>query len=146
MGTRAAFWIGDPRDMNHRHWLGCKAWDGYPGNPEIDVILRAASEAEFGGAVAGLAAKSDDFARPDRGWPYPWDDDIFLTDFTYAFFDGCPRATCFRSGFVPASKVLGNPDFEWDSKDDPTLKSIPAPAVYDRTQPDSIMFLGMPAQ
>jgi hypothetical protein len=144
MGTRAAFWVGDPRDLSKREWLGATAWDGYPENPAIAVILRAVWEAEFRGAVAGLAARSDDFARPDRGWPYPWADDIFLTDFTYAFFDGCVQATHFHYGFVPASKVLADSDFEWPDLDDRSLRSIPAPAAYDPTQPDSILILRKP--
>lgn len=135
MGTRASFWIGNPTDLENREWLGCIAWDGHPENMSC-----SSSEESFRGFVAGLSTR-EDFATPDKGWPFPWADDIFVTDFTYAFFDGKVMAACFHCGFVPLEEAQKD-DFEWPDKD--TLpKGIPAPKPYDRSQPDSIMIISL---
>jgi hypothetical protein len=136
MGTRAAFWIGDPRRLDAREWLGCKAWDGHPRNPEFAPLLGATTEAEFRAAAEALRD-----TRPDGGWPYPWADDVFLTDFTYAFLDGETRVSSFHHGFHPASEVTAE-GFVWpDEPDDPTTRRIPAPSGYDPSQPDSILIM-----
>jgi hypothetical protein len=144
MGTRAAFWIGDPRNLDNREWIGCKAWDGYPGNRDIDAILKTTTVEAFRDAIYVLSSTADDFAHPGGRWPYPWSDDVFLTDFTYAFFDGRAHVTHFHYGFVPASEILGNPDFQWAEKEDPSLRSVPAPSAYNPLQPDSILVMRGP--
>lgn len=143
MGTRAAFWIGDPRNLEDREWLGCIAWDGCPGG-DCDTFRHATTEAGFRKAVHALALSRDDFARPDGGWPYPWHDDIFLTDYTYAFFDGEVQLTAFYAGFMTFAEYDAHDGDEAKRDDDPTLRNVPAPAEYDRRQPDSIMIFGAP--
>ena len=138
MGTRAAFWIGDPRQLDAREWLGCKAWDGYPDSPNIRPILLAKSEKEFRKYVGELA-KQDDFAKPDGGWPYPWKNDIFLTDFTYAWIDRQVKVARFYSPFVTVAEC-DSPGFEFGD-DDPTMKGVSSGKDYDTSQPDSIMIL-----
>lgn len=133
MGTRAAFWVGDPRDIENRQWLGCKAFDGHHDN--FPQFAEAKTEAEFRGMVAVLELDHD-FAKAGSGWPYPWDDDVFLTDFTYAWLDDKVCATNFRHGFLPYS-----PDAEWPDEIDPTMQDVPAPEKYNRAQPDSIMII-----
>jgi len=137
MGTRASFWIGNPGDLQNRAWLGCITWDGYPdGLPGIENI---SSIGAFRAYVATELSGRDDFANPKGGWPYPWDDDIYLTDYTYAFFDDAVQVTCFHQQFRTINEELNaDPNEEWDN----TLPTnIPAPSKYDRTQPDSIMIL-----
>ena len=138
MGTRAAFWIGDPRDLENREWLGCIAWDGYEW--AFDSQWAAfSSEQEFRDAVSTLEQR-DDFAHPGRGWPFPWDDDIFLTDYTYAFFDGKVWSAGSHHGLIPiADRLLGA---ECSEDDDPSLVNIPAPEEYNPAQPDSIILIG----
>lgn len=120
MGTRAAFWIGDPRTEN-REWLGCVAWDGYPGG-DCRNLFEATTEQEFRERIAAMRASRKDFATPDKGWPFPWSDDVFLTDFTYAWIDGNPVASCFHHGF--SGKECLEDGFEWPEEDDPTLCNI----------------------
>lgn len=141
MGTRAAFWLGDPRDLTAREWLGAKAWDGYPENPDLSTILKATTVDEFRSAVSRLASDSSrEFAMPEGGWPYPWHDDIFLTDYTYAFFDDSVQLTCFHRGFITFSEYSSE-DFEFVDRDDPSLFGIPAGSPYNPNQPDSILII-----
>lgn len=138
MGTRAAFWLDDPRNIETRQWLGCKAWDGYPdGLPELSSVKTID---DFKSVVSDLS-KHDDFAVPSGGWPYPWDDDIFLTDYTYAFFDGKVQVACFHSGFIPFSEAIAESkeNDPFDRFDDALSHSVPAPKSYDAKQPDSII-------
>lgn len=136
MGTRAAFWIGDPRNVESRRWLGAIAWDGYPdGLPELAVVR---TEADFIAVVKKYEDRRD-FALPSRGWPFPWADNIFLTDYNYAFFDDVLQGTCFRRGFVPFAKLDTD---EYHAGDRDTLPSnVPAGKAYDPSQPDSILIL-----
>lgn len=135
MGTRASFWIGDPRDLEHREWLGCVAWDGYEWCEDNDWS-RISTEVEFRSAIAIVKEERDDFADPMRGgWPFPWVDDIFLTDVTYAFFNGAVWYTWFYAPFVEVGEE--QPE---DHPDDPSMRGVPSPsAEWDRSQPDSIL-------
>lgn len=141
MGTRAAFWMGDPTNLERREWLGCIAWDGYPSAFEE---LAACNEAGFRAAVMRMAVNRDDFATPTRGWPFPWADDVFLTDYTYAFFDGAVQVCCFHRPFMPmAAYLTRDEETEDETTDDPRHAKVPAPALYDPTQPDSIMIVSI---
>lgn len=145
MGTRAAFWVGDPANLDSREWLGCIAWDGHPEN--FKDFTTATTERGWRQRVRNLAAKRNDFVHPARGWPFPWADDIFLTDVTYAFFDGTVHVCWFHKPFQTivdyfAPRPETNEEEEEEEElDDPRHKKVPAPAAYDRTQPDSIMIL-----
>jgi hypothetical protein len=134
MGTRAAFWKGDPRNLADREWLGCIAFDGYPDGKVGDVLAATSLEA-FLAAVQELSQEPD-FADPRGGWPFPWSDDVFLTDFTYAWFNDEVNVSCFHSGFVSSSKAIAG---EWPENDDPSCSKVPSGKEYDRSQPDSIM-------
>lgn len=137
MGTRAAFWIGNPVDLGTREWLGCVAWDGYPS--EFAQLAEITTAPEFRAAIDATATIRSDFADPTKGgWPFPWNDDIFLTDYTYALIDGIVQCACFHSEFRPLAFELANPESE-SPPDDPTHHNVPALADYDRSQPDSIM-------
>lgn len=133
MGTRAAFWIGDPRSED-REWIGCRAWDGYPSN--FEELIQCATEEAFRRDALSVC----DATPQNGGWPYPWADDVFLTDYTYAWIDGQVVVTYFYQRFVPLATVYAD-DFEWPDKDDPTYRNIAAPATYDPSQPDSIMMI-----
>ena len=141
MGTRAAFWHGDPRDFENRKWLGCIAFGGHP---EIDGkcggVMSAMTEEGFLAVVDKLSSERD-FASPDGGWPFPWTDDVFLTDVTYAWFDGRVNVALFHHGFVSVEDAI---DGKWPDGDDPTCRGVPAGRDYDRSQPDSIMIFGVP--
>jgi|SRR3990167_3368543 len=135
MGTRASFFLGDPRDVDNRVWLGCVAWDGYEwaDNGEGDWI-KIKSEADFLQAIKQVQETREDFANPSGGFPFPWIDDLFLTDYTYAFMNGEVYVACFHSSLTPLR------EWEGGDKDDPSMLNVPAPKGYwDRSQPDSIM-------
>lgn len=136
MGTRAQFFIGDPRDVVNRKWLGTLAWDGYPEG-DCKVLAKCKTESAFRLAVAKLARKRDDFCDPQtNSFPFPWNDDLFLTDCTYAFFDKAVQYASYHNGFVPASEWGGDPD-TW-----PELPhNTPAPIGDGPPGPDSIMIL-----
>lgn len=134
MGTRASFWIGDPRKIKNRKWIGCIKWDGEPdGN--IEVLKEAKTEDEFIDIINNIYSNRDDFAHPDKGWPYPWDDDIFLTDYTCAFFDNEIKIAYFHRGFFPFSEI-----FKIDGEDN-LPDNIPAPMPYNSEQPGSILLM-----
>jgi hypothetical protein len=140
MGTRASFWIGDPRDLNNRTWLGCVAWDGYPEG-DIETLKDAKSPEEFAGMIGSLAQRRDDFTSPiDSGWPFPWDGDVFLTDYTYAWIDGGIQIAHYHSGFFTWP--------EWEKqqeRDDALPDDVPAPAKYDPEHgKDSLILLTIP--
>lgn len=143
MGTRAAFFIGDPRNVDDREWLGCIAWDGYPEG-DCAKLANCATENAFRVAVQSLKDERDDFADPSGGWPFPWDDDLFLTDHTYFFVDGRVWVECGRQ-LAEHAKYLAftNDEAEafYDLPPDPTLEGVPAPKAYDSSQPDSIIIL-----
>lgn len=140
MGTRAAFWVGDPREMALREWLGCLAWDGYPdGVPE--PLRQVTTEDEYRHCIQRIA-QAHEFAPPGGGWPYPWADNIFLTDYTYAWMGGQVMVSHFCRGFFPMARYFdgvgspGDPDMH-----DATLVNIPAPEPYNPSQPDSILIV-----
>jgi hypothetical protein len=114
MGTCAAFWVGVPlTTQTHTgimHYtpnilLGCVAWDGHPENfPELKGIT---GEQAFRRAVRENIAIRDDWTPGRHGFPFPWRDDLFLTDFNYIYSRrpnlrrGAVFASCYRSGLVP---------------------------------------------
>lgn len=134
MGTRAAFWVGDPTDLENREWLGCVAWDGYEwldtwkgGDIKtVDLFRKAVSE---------IILVRKDFSYPGGGRPFPWDDDVFLTDITYAFFDGGVKVCWFHLPFQAIQNV------EELEMADPTHINVPAPEKYNPGQPDSILIV-----
>jgi hypothetical protein len=144
MGTRAQFFIGDPRDTEAREWLGTIAWDGYPDG-DCGALAKASSEVGFRALVEHLKANRDDFCdRAQHGFPFPWRDDLFLTDFTYALFDGAVQMTCYHRGFVPlAEYVNGTDEFKeaYHEAPEQLAKNVAAPAGGKPGGPDSIMIL-----
>lgn len=146
MGTRAAFFIGDPRDLENREWLGCIAWDGYPDG-DCSVLADAKTPEEFRGLVANIASERDDFAYPDKGgFPFPWTDDLFLTDCVYGFFDGAAHVEV-NDNWRTVKWMLETDADEIDrwrenTPADPSFNDVPAPGgEWDTSQPDSIMIL-----
>ena len=121
MGTRAAFFVGDPRDIKGREWLGCVDWDGYPEG--VGLVPMAAHEAEYRAAVAKLREERDDFTGPEGDrFPFPWTDNLFLTDCVYGFFEGKTQLSEFGHPFRdPAVEQ------EEDEEKDPRCKDVPAP-------------------
>lgn len=140
MGTRAAFWVGDPRDIDAREWLGCLSWDGYPDGHGL-VLRDVSDESSFRQAVETLArTEAQQFAHPSQGWPFPWEDDVFLTDYTYAWIAGQVMATCFHSGFRPLEDYLREVPQDEDNPE--TLPhDVKAPSSYNPEQPDSILII-----
>jgi hypothetical protein len=137
MGTRAAFFVGNPQDLEKREWLGCIAFDGYPAG--LEELATVKTEQDFRDFVGSLESRGD-FATPKRGWPFPWEDDVFVTDYTYAFFDEALRLTCFHRGWLTWEEEMKHQEEESDIEDSlPT--NIPAPKPYDRSQPDSIIII-----
>lgn len=143
MGTRAQFFIGDPRDVEGREWLGCIAWDGYPDG-DCGRLAGATTEAEFRNRVELLKASRDDFTDPAiRSFPFPWRNNLFLTDWTYAWFGGEVQATCYHRGFVSLRRYLADPAFAegYHEGAEQLAGDVPAPVTEGPRGPDSIMVL-----
>lgn len=133
MGTRATFWIGDPRDLERRQWLGATNFDGYCDSyPLFDAVE---TEEDFRFAVRHHHENSE-FIQPGSGWPWPWD--VFSSDFTYAFFDGDVWVSLFRSSFQRFAVEM-----VWPDANDPTMMSVPTPEVYNRALPDGFIHISM---
>ena len=148
MGTRAQFFINDPQDKNKREWLGCVAWDGYPDGDIGEVLDWALSEEQFRERVAEIKQKRDDFCDPEKmDFPFPWKDDLFLTDCTYYWDDESNEVkfTYYHRGFVSLSEYRkGDEDFldDYDNSDDILPSNISAPSDNNKPLgPDSIMIL-----
>lgn len=90
MGTRVCAWIGNPHDYDNREYLGSLAYDGYNIPP---LVAEATSAEEFRRIWLRYARQHDHFCPPERQFPFPWADDIFITDITVAWFapDGHPE-------------------------------------------------------
>lgn len=145
MGTRAQFFLGNPEDVNHRRWLGCTAYDGYC-HGWTDPLADAVSEEDFARIVKEIAGPRKDFCDPDKhGFPFPWINDLFLTDYTYAWFGGKPMVTCYHRGWIGHSEYLNGTEADqqaYHSGGNTLARDVPAPTKeWDRSGPDSIMFL-----
>ena len=140
MGTRAAFWIGNPVNLKSREWLGCIAWDGHIEN--FEELASIGSEEEFQTWIEQFSKTRNDFAFPENGWPFPWANDVFLTDVTYAFFNGAVNVCWFHEEFMPLKEYL---EFDWEFGEGPAEcpahKNVPAPSKYNPEQPDSIIII-----
>ena len=86
MGTRAAFFIGDPCDFENREYIGSFHWDGH-AECVLEELGVVKSPEEFIDSLSKEIACRDDWCPATSGWPYPWKDDLFLTDMVYAFFN-----------------------------------------------------------
>jgi hypothetical protein len=141
MGTRASFFIGDPQDIENREWLGCIAFDGFPED-DCAVLSQATSPERFAELVSTLAAR-DDFCDPAKhGFPFPWTDDLFLTDYTYAYFDGEARLTSGDQGWITFSDYADEAKQEvYYAAPESLPGDTPAPTQWDRSAPDSIMII-----
>lgn len=134
MGTRASFWINNPTDLQNRVWLGCIAYDGNPESlPELYTV---STQEEFQKTIV-LYSDRADFSSPDNGWPFPWNDDIFVTDFTYFWDDSKVMFACFHTGFFELPNEI-----DWDSIQKNNLPyDVSAPSEYNPEQPDSIIIV-----
>lgn len=143
MGTRAQFFIGDPSDASARQWLGCVAWDGYPDGDVGKALRGAVDEGAFKARVGLLQTAREDFCDPAKhSFPFPWTDDLYLTDFTYAFFDGRVQVTCYHGGWRDLARVMNaEKDDEIWSDVDELPGDVPAPDGDGPKGPDSIMFV-----
>jgi len=145
MGTRAQFFIGDPRNIETREWLGTVAWDGYPDGDIGEILLGANTERKFRNRIKKIANNRDDFCDPQKyDFPFPWKNDLFLTDCTYAFFDGDVQFTYYHHGFEPLTKYLKDDEFRenYFKVEDALSHHVPAPVGAGRQGgPDSILIL-----
>ena len=98
MGTRADFYVGRGESAE---WLGSIAWDGYPDGIAVDVI-QAKSEDAYRKAVSEMLDEDKASTRPERGWPWPWEDSR-TTDYAYAFDGEKVWASCFGSEWWSAA-------------------------------------------
>jgi len=148
MGTRAQFFVGDPQDIENREWLGCIAWDGYPDG-DCNILAEAKNADEFRALVKQLAETRDDFCDPAKfGFPFPWKDNLFLTDCTYAFLDGETKFTYFHNGFVSINAYLsGDDEFRGSYNEglERLPSNVPAPSGTGKAGgPDSIIVVSVP--
>lgn len=142
MGTRACFFVGHPCDLHPRKWLGTIAFDGYPSAIRQFVKDPACSAEAFERlVVAEIERRQDGYAataEADPDFPFPWHEDLFLTDYVYAWFDGQVQVTSFDNGFRPLA------DGDGPKEDLKRLPKTPAPGAARRGLPDrrdSIMIL-----
>lgn len=149
MGTRAQFFIGNPQDVENRKWLGCTAWDGYPDG-WVNLLQHATSEADFVRLVGDLTSERDDFCDPQKhGFPFPWVNDLFLTDYTYAWFNGKVMMTGYHTGWIEMREFMRTDNEEGRSsyyeQEDELPRDVPAPSgTWDQSAPDSIMIVAVP--
>ena len=147
MGTRAQFFVGNSQDLEGRKYLGTIAWDGYPdGFDAIRKWAAARTPRQFEKLVLAEISQRDDYADPaTRAFPFPWTDNLFLTDYTYAFFDGKARLTCFNRGWITIKQYLrGERERErYFEGEDELPENVPAPASKKPRGPDSIMVVGV---
>lgn len=147
MGTRAQFFLGDPRDLEKRKWLGTVAWDGYPNGDIGEALGDATTEKEFLIGVKMIQDDRNDFCDPEKnGFPFPWTENLFLTDCTYAWFDGKVQFTYFNRGFISLQEYLSSEDVQEKYHDHPKQLSdnVPAPGgKWDRSGPVSIMIVSV---
>lgn len=142
MGTRAQFFIGNPEDLEKREFLGCIAWDGYPDGDCGKALRHVKTAGGFRRAVSLLAKQRDDFTDPNkRSFPFPWHDDLFLTDLTYAFFDGAVRATWFHGGWRPLEYFFTTDEPYPGNLPDELPHNVPAPVSDKPPGADSIMII-----
>lgn len=144
MGTRAQFFVGNPSDIVGRKFLGTVAFDGYPDGDCGDALMGVKDAETFEACVRHIASKRRDFSDPaERSFPFPWRDDLYLTDCTYAFFDGAVQFTSFHIGFVPLEKYRTFTDAECEAygETDTLPRNVPAPNSDLPKGQDSIMIL-----
>ena len=141
MGTRAQFFVGNPQDLHSREWLGCIAWDGYPDG-DCSKLKDAKSAEDFISIIEKIRTR-DDFTDPlKQSFPFPWRDNLFRTDYTYAFFDGRVQVTYFHNGWRDLVNVLAaeSNDDLWPEEDrDELPNDVLAPKSEKPKGPDSIM-------
>lgn len=143
MGTRAAFFLGDPRDFVLRKWLGCVTYDGYPAALDGLIDIKSVRNDPDAGRDSFLCwieelSERDDFTDPSKhGWPFPWDFDLFLTDFIYAWFNDAVQVASYYRGFVPIKAVFEE-GFEYDAL--PRLpNNVLTPRKYDPSTDEAIV-------
>lgn len=146
MGTRACFYLGDPREKDFK-WLGCVAGDGYRfySNPtyKLEEITTKEGFIELVEYVKKECAEQEgahDFADPEKGgFPFPWVSNLFLTDLTYAFFDNKVFVSWFDTGFKTV--IDQRQDHGASNTTDPKMKNVRVGVHRDLNQPDSIIIL-----
>lgn len=143
MGTRAQFFIGNPQNLDNREYLGCVAWDGHPNGDCGNALRGSVTPDAFREGVAQIAKERDDFGDPkDYAWPFPWKTDLFLTDVTFAFFDGQVMATYYHAGWRPLEFFYQEDGGEYgDDHADELPGNVLAPVSAKPLAPDSIMIL-----
>ncbi|AXQ68925.1 hypothetical protein HOU00_gp200 [Caulobacter phage CcrPW] len=145
MGTRAQFFINHPSDLEKRIWLGSVAWDGYPEGDIGEAFQGVKTVHDFREAVDKIALQRDDYCDPDkRSFPFPWMNDLYLTDCTYAFFDDAVQFTYFHNGFMPLEQFLALTEEqheELSEREDQLPENVPAPTSALPPGPDSIIIV-----
>ncbi|HET6610148.1 MAG TPA: hypothetical protein VFG62_26020 [Rhodopila sp.] len=145
MGTRAQFFIGDPQDIQGRVWLGTVGWDGYPDG-DMAPLADCSTEQRFREVLNDIVSKRRDYCDPNTNdFPFPWKDDLFLTDCTYAFRDGAVYFNYFHSRPMPMAEYLGMTEEQLEAYregGDFLPRNVLAPLnVGAPPGPDSIMFI-----
>ena len=127
--------------------LGCVAWDGHPDGDCGQTLRNVTNPEAFRDAVLKIKASRDDFTDPDKhSFPFPWHDDLFLTDVTYAWFDGAVRATCFHAGWRPLELFFNKNAKPYDDNAaDELPRNVLSPSGNGPSGPDSIMIVRVPS-
>ena len=141
MGTRAQFFIGDPCDIEKREWLGCVAFDGYPAG-DLKSLAKCKTEADFRNTLAKISAERYDFTDPVKhDFPFPWKDDLFLTDCTYFFMGDMVMFHFFHSQPLPLDEYLARPA-DAPNLPDSLPSNVPPPCNIGKSKgTDSIIII-----
>lgn len=51
-------------------WMGTRAYDGYPYDPDLLPVIDAVNRTSFEQALVNLASTDENFTRPEQGYPY----------------------------------------------------------------------------
>lgn len=140
MGTRAAFFIGNPTNVGDRKYIGAFHWDGFPQEVH-DSLGVIESEDDFVSALSAHVKTRDDWVPSEDGFPYPWANNLFLTDYVYAFFDGKLQ---FTGGYAPWCELndagIKKSDEEEYEVRLPEFKDVSAPGEFNGNF-DSVLIL-----
>lgn len=103
MPTRADFYIGRGKNSV---WIGAIAADGIPSaNPEVLIGVR--SESEYRTKVELIIQEASHYGtRQEQGYPFPWAECPWMSDFAYAFDEGKTWVSDCRKWIEFTSEVL----------------------------------------
>lgn len=143
MGTSAQFFINNPCDLVERKWLGCVRNDGDPEGP-LNALVGVNTEQEFRDVIESLMGDRHDYTEPTRHrFPFPWEDDLFMTDFTYCLLGKLTYVSYRRKGWLLIRSYIYWPKTRraYLKQEDRLPAGVRAPTGMTKTGHDAQMFI-----